>query len=509
MVISSTRLPKKDIYKHTWTSPGGRCNSQIDHVVIDKRHKSSITNVRSYRGADADTDHYLVISDFKVKLSARWSSDKPKGTEKIDVDRLKNEETCKRYEEKIEEKLKCVDNCKEEQIDEKWKRLKDTVIQIAESVVQTKQRKKIKPWFNELSRKGVQDRNDARMKAIQTPTPDNIRYYEIKRKEVNKILRREKRRAEKMRIEEIEKYRGNPKEFYKYCKTFKMGYIPNTQFVEDEEGEIITSPEKIAEKYKEYFEKLLNNSTVSNEEINKENILHYTVEPEVRTPNWDEIQSAINTLKNNKAPGDDKINAELWKAGGRELKTQILKLIQQIWKEERIPENWNESLICPIYKKGDRKKVENYRGISLLNTGYKILALVILNRLQEYSEGIIGDYQSGFRMGRSTIDHVFVIRQIMEHYYEYARDLHMIFVDYKQAYDSIIRKELWRTLAYLEIPKKLITLIQMCNADTYSRIKFKNVSSHTFKIENGLCQGDAMSPVLFNLAIESVIRKVP
>ncbi|XP_008184296.1 craniofacial development protein 2-like [Acyrthosiphon pisum] len=104
MVISSTRLPKKDIYKHTWTSPGGRFNSQIDHVVIDKRHKSSITNVRSYRGADADTDHYLVISDFKVKLSARWSNAKPKGIEKIDVDRLKNEETRKRYEEKIDNK---------------------------------------------------------------------------------------------------------------------------------------------------------------------------------------------------------------------------------------------------------------------------------------------------------------------------------------------------------------------------------------------------------------------
>jgi len=57
--------------------------------------------------------------------------------------------------------------------------------------------------------------------------------------------------------------------------------------------------------------------------------------------------------------------------------------------------------------------------------------------------------------------------------------------------------------------KKLITLIQMCNADTYSRIKFKNVSSHTFKIENGLRQGDAMSPVLFNLALVCVIRKVP
>lgn len=72
-------------------------------------------------------------------------------------------------------KLKYLDNCKEEQIDEKWKKLIDTVIQIAQSVVQTKQRKKIEPWFNELCRKGVQDRNYVRIKPIQTPTPDNIR----------------------------------------------------------------------------------------------------------------------------------------------------------------------------------------------------------------------------------------------------------------------------------------------------------------------------------------------
>jgi len=106
-------------------------------------------------------------------------------------------------------------------------------------------------------------------------------------------------------------------------------------------------------------------------------------------------------------------------SGRQRIKNPDIKTnITIIWKEERIPEGWNDPLICLIFKKGDRKKVENYRGISLLNTKYKILALVILNRLQKYSEGIIGDYQSEFRMGRSTIDHIFVIRQIMEKYYE-------------------------------------------------------------------------------------------
>lgn len=60
------------------------------------------------------------------------------------------------------------------------------------------------------------------------------------------------------------------------------------------------------------------------------------------------MQTKINTLKNNEVTGEDKINAELWKTGGHELRIYIFRLIQNIWEEERLPEGRNESLICPI-----------------------------------------------------------------------------------------------------------------------------------------------------------------
>jgi len=96
-----------------------------------------------------------------------------------------------------------------------------------------------------------------------------------------------------MLIEKTEKHKGNPRAFYKYCKTIKMGQIPKTQFMEDEKGDIITSSEQIAEKFKEYFDKLLNTSVTNNEEGNGENIVHNTMKPEVRIPNWNEIQQSI------------------------------------------------------------------------------------------------------------------------------------------------------------------------------------------------------------------------
>ena len=79
-----------------------------------------------------------------------------------------------------------------------------------------------------------------------------------------------------------------------------------------------------------------------------------------------------------------------------------------------MPEEWKESIIVPIYKKGDETDCSNYRGISLVPTMYKILSNILLSRLTAYSEETIGAHQCGFRRSRSTTDNIFCIRQILE-----------------------------------------------------------------------------------------------
>lgn len=79
----------------------------------------------------------------------------------------------------------------------------------------------------------------------------------------------------------------------------------------------------------------------------------------------------------------------------------------------------------------------NYRGISLLDITYKILAITLKNRLEKLTENSIGDYQCGFRSNRSNIDQVFIIKQIQDNSYEHNLPLHIMFIDFKQAYDSV------------------------------------------------------------------------
>ena len=70
LVVKSTMFPYRNIYKYTWNSPDGKTNNQIDHILIDRRWHFSVPDVRSFRGADCDTDHYLVIA----KVRERWAN---------------------------------------------------------------------------------------------------------------------------------------------------------------------------------------------------------------------------------------------------------------------------------------------------------------------------------------------------------------------------------------------------------------------------------------------------
>jgi hypothetical protein len=159
-----------------------------------------------------------------------------------------------------------------------------------------------------------------------------------------------------------------------------------------------------------YFSQILNVHGVN--DVRQAEI--HTAELLVPEPSVSEIELAIDKLKSHKSPGIDQIPAELIKAGGRKVRSEIYKLIISILNKEELPEEWKESIIVPIYKKGDKTDCNNYRGISLLPTTYKILSNVLLAKLTPYAEEIIGDHQCGFRRNRSTTDHMFCIRQILE-----------------------------------------------------------------------------------------------
>jgi hypothetical protein len=106
------------------------------------------------------------------------------------------------------------------------------------------------------------------------------------------------------------------------------------------------------------------------------------------------------------------------------------------------------------------------------------------------------------------MDQIFYIRQILEKKWEYNGTVHQLFIDFRKAYDSVKREVLYNILLEFGIPKKLVRLIKMCLNETYSKVRIGKLLSDKFPIQRGLKEGDALSPLLFNFALEYAIRKV-
>jgi len=120
-----------------------------------------------------------------------------------------------------------------------------------------------------------------------------------------------------------------------------------------------------------------------------------------------------------------------------------------------LPDEWKESNIVFMYKRGDKTDCNNYTGISLLPTTYKILSNILLSRLIPYAEEIIGNHQCGFQRNRSTTDHIYGIRQILQKNWEHNEAVHQHFIDFKKAYDSVRREALYNILTEFVEPSVL------------------------------------------------------
>ena len=134
--------------------------------------------------------------------------------------------------------------------------------------------------------------------------------------------------------------------------------------------------------------------------------------------------------------------------------------MEDVWKEEKVVKDWQDAEIVTIPKKGDLRKFDNWRGISLLDVMGKVFARILQDRLQVVAEKILPESQCGFRKGSGCVDMIFAARQLVEKCREHDNSLFILFVDLQKAYDSVPRQALWCVLERYGVSPTMLSVIR-------------------------------------------------
>ena len=158
-------------------------------------------------------------------------------------------------------------------------------------------------------------------------------------------------------------------------------------------------------------------------------------------------------------------------------------------------------VVVPVYKKGSKDEVKNYRGITLMDADYKIYAEVLREKLEKEVEDkkILQDTQMGFRRKRGTRDAIMLLKKMIEEGTRDKQKVYSCFLDLKGAFDKVNRKKLWKIMENVGISKELIKEIRALFEETKCVIRVNGKNAGEFWTGKGLKQGCPLSGLLFLL----------
>ena len=137
----------------------------------------------------------------------------------------------------------------------------------------------------------------------------------------------------------------------------------------------------------------------------------------------------------------------------------------------------------------------------------KIFEQIIAKKIKQKIESTLNDAQNGFRKGRSIQDNIFIIKQIIEKAQKEKKQIYLGFIDLEKAFDRVPRKKIWEILRKRGVEPKIIRLVQIICSGNMNAIIHRNQKSETFTTKEGLRQGGGLSPILFIIFMDEIIKQ--
>ena len=301
-------------------------------------------------------------------------------------------------------------------------------------------------------------------------------------------------------VEELERQHKIERMHRKIKEVVGKKRLARGNVIKNREGLVVMEIDEVLKRWEEYVKDLFEDNRGE--------------KPRLHIPMYgpdildEEIAHVIKSFKRGKSSGNDDVTIEMILASGDFGLRKIAELARKIYDTGYIPKEMYKSIFIAIPKKPGAVECNLFRTISLMSQITKIILKVILNRIKRKLKPEIAEEQYGFMKGKGTRNAIFIMRMLTERAIEVQRDVYMCFLDYEKAFDKVRHTDMIEILQRLNLDGKDIRIITNLYWNQLAAVNIDNKLTSWVEIKRGVRQGCVLSPDLFAIYGEIILRSI-